>query len=488
MKYEGFRYQRVFQILKNKIESGLIQEGDQIPSGLKLCKEYGISQKTVRHVFRMLADEGLIKTSERKRAVATFNKKEDIHPGQALKPPDAVAMADIIKTADLLCDPLLCQGILSCHEADWSIPEKMAQQLDPEQSVLFWRNSKLFWRFFIARCENEFALQAVDSLGLLDLEYKEQDKKTRLAYRDALLAFVRKSRNSDYSQDTLRSSFADISLVAPIMQKNFECAVPEDSPFRIGVHGLDEWLKTAEERYSSVYLDILGLISIGYYKVGDKLPPHSELKERYGVSVNTTTQAIQILKQWGVVETIRGKGIFVSANIEALQKISVEPQLIASHVRRYLESVEFLSLTVEGIAGHAAGSVTCEEAKELLYQVEKIKSDAFYQPAPIVILTFLTEHIQYDAMRTIYEIVLKNYRIGRKIPKFVNGENSAQKFEIYNQCVYAVKALVNQDKEGFAKKTAEMFQYTQEQIIAECKRLNYYSAAKALYDGSQLWK
>ena len=66
-------------------------------------------------------------------------------------------------------------------------------------------------------------------------------------------------------------------------------------------------MKTAEERYSSVYLDILGLIAIGYYQPGDRLPSHAQMQKQYGVSVNTTTQAIQCLQKWGVVEATRGK-------------------------------------------------------------------------------------------------------------------------------------------------------------------------------------
>lgn len=38
-------YERVFQILKNKIESGLLPEGTSLPSRADLCQEYGTSEK-----------------------------------------------------------------------------------------------------------------------------------------------------------------------------------------------------------------------------------------------------------------------------------------------------------------------------------------------------------------------------------------------------------------------------------------------------------
>lgn len=186
-------------------------------------------------------------------------------------------------------------------------------------------------------------------------------------------------------------------------------------------------MKTAEERYSSVYLDILGLIAIGYYQPGDRLPSHAQMQKQYGVSVNTTTQAIQCLQKWGVVEATRGKGIFVSKNIDALNDIHLEPKLIASHLRRYFECLELLSLTVEGVAYHVASHISYEQIPQLMRRLDEAKKyGSLYQPAPVFLLEFLTDHISLNALRSIYTIILKNYRIGRKIPKLINRANASE--------------------------------------------------------------
>ena len=39
---------------------------------------------------------------------------------------------------------------------------------------------------------------------------------------------------------------------------------------------------------------------------------------------------------------------------EKLRHIPIDPALVAYHVRRYLDSLELLSLTAEGVAAHAA--------------------------------------------------------------------------------------------------------------------------------------
>ena len=248
-------------------------------------------------------------------------------------------------------------------------------------------------------------------------------------------------------------------------------------------------MKTAEERYSSVYLDILGLIAIGYYQPGDKLPSHAQLRKQYGVSVNTTTQAIQCLQKWGVVEATRGKGIFVSKNVQALNSIDVDPRLIASHLRRYFECLELLSLTVEGVAYHIVDPIPAEKIQTVLQRLDEAKDyGSLYQTAPIVMLEFIVEQIPYEALQSIYSIILKNYRIGRKIPKLINSSNASRKLEIHRQCVEAANALLYGDRCAFAKQLAQMFQYTHQLIIEECKRLGYWNTVKNLYDGTQLWK
>ena len=265
-------------------------------------------------------------------------------------------------------------------------------------------------------------------LAFLGWNIRENSFYSRVAYQQTLIDFIEKSRIAAPTSDAIKDFLAYIHFIT-ISRDDFQCYVPADSPFRIGVQGLDQWMKTAEERYSSVYLDILGLIAIGYYQPGDRLPSHAQMQKQYGVSVNTTTQAVQCLQKWGVVEATRGKGIFVSTNIRGIERYSFGPsELIASHIRRYFECLELLSLTVEGVACHAAAHVSDEQIHELIQRLDEAKKyGSLYQPAPIVLLEFLTEHIPYETLQSVYAIILKNYRIGRKIPKLINRANASRK-------------------------------------------------------------
>lgn len=489
VKYEKFQYDRIFEILKNKIESGLMPKGTVLSSYADLCKEYKVSNKTIRRVMAMLSDAGLIETKERQLSVVIYDQAGQVRDSAyKLKEPNIQVMTDILKTAEILYYPFICHGISLCNKYDWDIPEEIVRQLNPATPKLFWKNSKLVWRFFIARCENELSLHIVDALGFLGVEYKENNFNSRVTYQQTLMNFIQKSRITAPTSEVIKEFLAHIHYIT-ISREDFQCYVPVDSPFRIGIQGLDQRIKTAEERYSAVFLDILGLIAIGYYQPGDKLPSHAQMQKQYDVSVNTMTQAIQCLRKWGVVEATRGKGIFISTNSEAVNDIHVAPELISSHVRRYFESLELLSLTVEEVAYHVAGHVSFEQIQTIIQRLDEVKKyDCIYQPAPVILLEFLTEHIPYEALRSIYTVILKNYRIGRKLPKLINSSNTNEKLEIHRECVEAANVLLGGDRSAFAQQVAEMFKYTHQRIIEACKRLGYWKAVRDLYDGSQLWK
>jgi GntR family transcriptional regulator len=53
-------WRQLAAILKNKIESGELPPGSQLPSALALSGEYQVSVPTVRKAITALKDEGLI--------------------------------------------------------------------------------------------------------------------------------------------------------------------------------------------------------------------------------------------------------------------------------------------------------------------------------------------------------------------------------------------------------------------------------------------
>jgi DNA-binding GntR family transcriptional regulator len=55
-------YRQLAAILRGKIESGELAEGDPLPSESYLQQEHGVSRVTVRKAVEVLRDEGLVIT------------------------------------------------------------------------------------------------------------------------------------------------------------------------------------------------------------------------------------------------------------------------------------------------------------------------------------------------------------------------------------------------------------------------------------------
>ncbi len=487
MKEEVVLYRKIYEILKNKIESGLIPEGAKLPSRADLCKEFAASEKPVRRAVKLLENEGLIEITKRKRPVVAFNyAAAHRNAEQTLKRADAVAADDILKTGVLLCYPLTAHGLSLCRGMDWDIPETIISKMNPERPSEFWTLSNKLWRFFISRNENELILRTVDSLSLSEVKPMSGSSEIREKYLNSLKELIGTVKSGGNPEAV---HFDDLStLYKEKGIPNYE--VREDSPLRVGVVNLDRKLYGARERYSSVCLDIIGLIAVGRYKPGERLPSHQELCRNYGVSIDTTIKAVGLLQKWGVADAVRGKGIFVTTDLEGLKKLSLPGELIAGHVRRYLDSLELLSLTAEGVAAYAAARVRKEEAHCLAEQMDRAWNEEYlYGLSPRILLDFIVEHIQYNSLKTIYEeAIQRNYSNGKSIPNLVHKEKQQKDCEIHEECMAAAVILAEGDAQGFARKAAEVFQHIHHLVAGECRRLGYMDAAMKVYDGSLLWK
>lgn len=65
-------------------------------------------------------------------------------------------------------------------------------------------------------------------------------------------------------------------------------------------------------QYKNIIDDIINKINDGVLKPGDKLPSQREISQYYNVNRSTVVQALDILKSYGVLDTIEKKGVYVS--------------------------------------------------------------------------------------------------------------------------------------------------------------------------------
>lgn len=491
MKNDIILYEKIYKKLKYKIECGLLPGGYRLPSRANMCKEFETSEKPVRCAIDMLVKEGLVETKPRQRPTVAHHKNI-VHRSaeHALRKAAAATANDALKTGVLLCYPIIGHGIALCKGEDWVIPQTIVEHMNPEETTRFWRLSNSFWRFFVARNSNQFIMRTVDSMGYSQMDSLIGSYEVRSGYLTTLKEFLRTVKNGG---DPASVPFEDMSFVYGFSGEKNEDAptyrVPQDSVFLLGAGELEQKLCRGEERYSSVYLDIIGMIEMGCYKKGEYLPSHMELQKIYGVSIDTTLKAIKILKEWGVVNAAPRRGIWVTMDLEDLKRIHINPKLIACHVRRFLDSLELLTLTIEGVTVHAMENVQKDEVEQLRKNLQSRWNDSLlYHFFPSLLLKFITEHIRYEMLRSIYEVLRRNFRIGRSIPKLIGRKKTTQDHENYKKCMAAVELLNNGNFGCFAEQTAELFRDIRVQIIKACKEIGYWGDAMQVYDGTTLWK
>lgn len=82
-----YQYQRVYEQLRGRIESGEFAVGDRLPPISAIQDEYGIaSLNTVRAAQQLLVDDGLIRTEQGRGAfVVSTESAREIDPVEALQ-------------------------------------------------------------------------------------------------------------------------------------------------------------------------------------------------------------------------------------------------------------------------------------------------------------------------------------------------------------------------------------------------------------------
>lgn len=96
--------------------------------------------------------------------------------------------------------------------------------------------------------------------------------------------------------------------------------------------------------YEQVVVQIKQLIIANKLKEGDSLPSMRLLAKELKISVITTKRAYEELERDGFIETVMGKGSFVSAkNTELLKEESYK--LIEAHLNKAIEKAKLCSIS-----------------------------------------------------------------------------------------------------------------------------------------------
>src|SRR5207342_1221682 len=100
--------------------------------------------------------------------------------------------------------------------------------------------------------------------------------------------------------------------------------------------------------YEQVAAEIRRAIADGEAKPGERLPPAKDLAAVLGVNANTVLRALRLLRDEGLLEFRRGRGISVAGTPERGAVVNKARELV-DFARRQGYSVDELVTMIEGV-------------------------------------------------------------------------------------------------------------------------------------------
>ena len=189
----------------------------------------------------------------------------------------------------------------------------------------------------------------------------------------------------------------------------------------------------SQENFTPSYMKIQNYISQqiedGKYAVGDKIPSEMELADMFSVSRITANKALKEMALMGILERVRGKGTFVSAN----QSISTASKAFVSAIKLDITGNRHHQLLQFRVLG--AGPELAEKAQmpegELFYEIilanknqdQNESLDYIYIPCSLIdnitpTLDYLRTHFVFDYLNAQPNVHPKFLKIFVNTPQY----------------------------------------------------------------------
>ena len=102
--------------------------------------------------------------------------------------------------------------------------------------------------------------------------------------------------------------------------------------------------------YSKVAAELRREIAEGKVKPGQRLPPARDLAAVMGVNQNTMFRALRVLRDEGILEFRRGRGISVAGEAPGLSEVVARCRELLTYSRRHGYPKEETLRIIEGIS------------------------------------------------------------------------------------------------------------------------------------------
>lgn len=407
-------YQIVYDYYATRILFGYYKLGESLPTISKISESFQLSVPTVRTALALLEKDRYIITKAPKAAKVIYKVSQDDYFQYAseylLARKDG--LADIGRVNLWLFGPLLDAGIRQWNENDWNMCWQEIKNYDYDEMSLAMRiymtalsslkNDLIlnfFWEVnrytrFPYLCSEREILKEIGRDDVMDKLIEKIDtlSKTQIAeYLTHELGLVYKNEN-DYLLEKIQTIKPDASLER-VMQIPFEWKF---------------YHKRSQIRYSIGAQIILEILN-GRYPVGSYLPSLPKMAKLYQVSVITIRRTLIFLADFGVVRSYQGKGTQVCLG---QGEVDLSHDNVHIALKYFLESLQFLALTIRSVCRFTFGEISDEAFHELMQTLNRIHEQEMDYKILDIFLTFIIEHCPSAIISHCYHKLAKCLTVG----------------------------------------------------------------------------
>lgn len=456
MKKDNALNRLVYEYYETRILYGYYEEGDCLPSIPKICAVFQLAPATVRQALGELEDQGYVKVDARKSARVIYragNRQFRENAARYFVPRER-GIRDLSVSGQLLFEPLWEEGVRRWGGRDW---ERLLERMQkPSEGAV-----AMPVQFYI------LALRVLDNRLILNL-YWETIRYIRFPYlaakkspevlpqalgergdKDEIICFLRETFEKSYRESS--DKFFRFIRQAAL---EFDIKDEEEIPFQWNIYR-----QRPQLRYTLASRIIREIIA-GTYQTGSYLPSLPKLAQRYGAALTTVRRTVSVLENLGIVRAYQGKGIQICRG-EA--EINYEKPDIQEGMRLYLESLQFLALTIKQAAAYSLVHTSPENRKYLAQEFLRLKEIQKSYMGFEIILSFICKKCPLDLVRETYGRIRELLNWGYPVTKIrLKSEDLHEKY--MEKVTLAGNHLKEEKLDAFSEDWKQLLEQEERQV------------------------